>query len=86
MPVMALPQKGAGWFGIKSTVKEAGQPSPDDLLGLAHDAVDQFLDCRDVVDQTDHQAAAPCAGIHLTVDHHLGVDACRQLKLMSFCL
>ena len=33
----------AGWFGIKSTVEEAGQPSPDDLLGLAHDAVDQLL-------------------------------------------
>ena len=48
--------------------------SPEDLLGLAHDAVDQLLDGRNVVDQADHQATAPCAGIHLPVDHHIGVD------------
>lgn len=36
---------------------EAGEAPADDLLGLAHDAVDQLLHRRHVVDQADHHAA-----------------------------
>src|SRR6266850_1033257 len=54
---------------------ESRQPIQDDALGICHDTVDQFLDRRNVLDQADHHAAAPGAGIHLAVDLDQAVDA-----------
>ena len=41
----------------------------------AIDAIDQLLDGRHVVDQAHDHAAAPGTGIHIAVDHDLGIDA-----------
>src|SRR3954453_11805800 len=74
LPCKPLSSNGARGHIVDSTVKKSSQPLPDDLLGFPHDAVDQLLHRRDIVDQSDHHAAAPSTGIHVTVDHHPGVD------------
>ena len=51
------------------------QPVTDDLFRLVHDAIDEFLAGGDVVDEARDHAAAPGAGIHLPVQHDLGIDA-----------
>src|SRR6202022_3440582 len=56
-------------------VEKTHQPAPNDAIGFRHDAADQFLDRRDIVDQPDHHAAAPGAGFHVALDHHFRVDA-----------
>src|SRR6266849_5991486 len=54
--------------------EQSHQPVPYQALGVRHDAVDQFFDGRDIVDETDDHAAAPGAGIHVSIDHDLGID------------
>src|SRR6266403_1024318 len=55
--------------------EQSCQPVQNEALGIRHDAVDQFLDGRNVVDQPGDHAAAPGAGIHVALDHDLGIDA-----------
>jgi hypothetical protein len=59
----------------RDRVEKARQPAPNDLLSLRHDAIDQLLHRRDVIDQADHHAAAQGARVHVTVDHDLRIDA-----------
>src|SRR6266478_420132 len=66
---------GASHCFTHRTVQESGRPLANDVFGIGHGAIDQLLDGRDVIDQSDHHAAAPGARIHLAVDHHLGIDA-----------
>jgi hypothetical protein len=56
-------------------IEEARQALTDDSFGVRHDAVDQFLYRRDVVDEARNHAATPRASVHIAVDHHLGIDA-----------
>src|SRR5439155_22887721 len=56
-------------------VEEARKPAPDQPLGIRHDAVDQFLHRRNVVNESNDHAAAPRTSVHIAVDHHLGIDA-----------
>src|SRR3569833_1425194 len=51
------------------------QPLIDDLLGLAHGAVDQLLHGRDVLDEARDHAARPGAGVHLALLHDARIDA-----------
>src|SRR6185312_12703313 len=57
-------------------VEKSRQAFANEALGVRHNSVDQLLDGWDAIDQPDHHAAAPSAGIHVAVDHHLGIDAC----------
>jgi hypothetical protein len=45
------------------------------LLCLQHDTVYQGLASGDIVNQTSHHPAAPCAGLDITIDHDFGVNA-----------
>src|ERR1044072_5065177 len=56
-------------------IQEPHQAATDDLLGLGHDAVDEFLAGGNVVDEAGDHAAAPGAGIHLALQHDPGIDA-----------
>jgi hypothetical protein len=40
-------------------VEQASRPAADQLLRLHHDAIDQFLDRGNIVDESNHYAAAP---------------------------
>src|SRR5438445_1140782 len=60
---------------LPGAVEETSQALPDDLFGVRHDTVDQFLHRRDVANETRDHAATPGAGVHIAVDHHLGIDA-----------
>ena len=62
-------------FFATSPSKKSREPAADQLLRFAHDPIDQFLHRRNVVDQAGDHAAAPGAGIHIAVDHDLGIDA-----------
>src|SRR5712664_4104541 len=55
--------------------KESRQPVQNEAFGVGHDAIDQLFNRRNVLDQSDYHPAAPGAGIHLAVDHDLGIDA-----------
>src|SRR5438445_3088742 len=75
--ILPRPSGGRGadrTLGLR-IVEKTHQPAANDTVGFDHDAVDQFLYRRNVMDQPDHHAAAPGAGFHVAVDHHLGVDA-----------
>src|SRR3984893_7476242 len=56
------------------SAEKSHQPAPDEMFRVRHDAIDQLLDGRDIVDETDDHAAAPRASIHVAIDHDLGVD------------
>ena len=47
----------------------------DQPLRLHHDPIDQLSDGWDVMDQANNHAAAPRAGVHVTINHDLGIDA-----------
>src|SRR3954464_11763023 len=65
----------AGSCRLDGAVEKTRQALANDGFGLGHDAVDQFLYRRNVVDQADYHAAAPGARVHVAVDHDLGIDA-----------
>src|SRR6266508_6173148 len=60
---------------LSGIIKEASQTLTDDTFGINHDAIDQFLDRRNVANEARDHAATPGASIHIAVDHHLGIDA-----------
>src|SRR5882757_4173506 len=61
--------------GLVFGANESCQPVENNALGVGHDAVDHLLDSRNVLDQSDHHPAAPRTGVHLAIDHDLGIDA-----------
>lgn len=67
-----LAPAGAGPGGA---VQQSGEAGSDEALRLAHDPPDKLIDRRDVMDKADDHAATPRAGVHLSVEHDLGVDA-----------
>src|SRR3990167_541535 len=71
-----IPTKWACQSGLRHRrLQESSEPACDQLLSLIHDAVDQVLHGRDVVDETGYHAATPCAGIHFAILHHARVYA-----------
>ena len=71
----------------------ACEPLIDQALGLAHDPVDQFPDAGNIVDEAGDHSAAPCAGLHVAIEHHFRIDArdllvdvgdCQRIALFMF--
>src|SRR5690606_29547047 len=60
---------------VPSTVQHAAEAFADDAFGFTHDAIDQFLHRRHIMDQTSHHAAGPGPGIHLTGFHDARINA-----------
>ena len=55
--------------------KQTNESIADQPLRLRHDPIDQLGDGWDVMDQPNNHAAAPGAGVHVTINHDLGIDA-----------
>ena len=55
--------------------QHALEPLADELVRLSHDAVDQLLAGRDIVDQAGDHAAGPGTGIHVALQHDARIDA-----------
>src|SRR5438132_7664395 len=70
-----LGDRQSGGRPLPGIIKEASQTLTDDTFGIRHDAIDQFLDRGNVVNEARDHAATPGASIHIAVDHHLGIDA-----------
>src|SRR5947207_5380413 len=70
-----LRDRPGGSRPLPGAIEETSQALTDDSLGIRHDAVDQFLHRRNVVNEPNDHAAAPRARVHVAVDHHLGIDA-----------
>jgi hypothetical protein len=54
--------------------KKPDKPIAYQTFSVCHDAVDQFLNGRNVVDQAYDHSTAPGARIHITVNHNFWIS------------
>jgi hypothetical protein len=51
------------------------KPTADQTFSVCHDAVNQFLDGRNVMDQAHYHTTTPGARIHVAIDHNFWINA-----------
>ena len=61
---------------MPASIGEFEKATVDDVVGLGHDPVDQFLTGGNVMYQACHHAAAPGAGIHFAFGQDARINAC----------